>query len=268
MKPSRAFTLRDLVVLLCLAALALPVLAASLQGAKDLSAAERCRANLVALARCIQVYASQNRGYMPVYQHRFYDTTGRFIRAPDATYKAAVAFSKAMGLNPITRLFADVRGFGMLYVKGLMRPAELFYCPGPMPDARHTYANYPRPWGSAVGPGSDFVRLGYMWNPWVKQIPGGASNWWTYEDALVLTRHPKERFLICDLLISVSTISHPLGSSDEWYLGYPDGSVRRFEDGQLRGILAGPGLDSISDWQTWNQYVRPRLPGANVGGSP
>jgi hypothetical protein len=260
---SRAFTLRDLAALLCLAALALPVLAGALGGAKDLSIAERCRVTLAALTRAVLVYTAQNRGYMPVYQHDFYDTGNRYVRAPDFTYKSAVAFSGSYGFNPVTGFLADVRGFGLVYVRGFIRPPELFYCPGPMSDVRHTYANYPKPWGRYLGPGSNFVRLGYMWNPWIKHVPGTSSNYWTYEDGLVLTRHPKERFLICDLLLSVQTISHPLGRSDEWYLGYPDGSVGRFEDDQLRGILAGPGLDSMSDWLIWNQYVRPRLPGAN-----
>ena len=182
MRRRNAFTLRDLVALLCLAALGLPILAASVQGTVSQSAAERCRTNLASLTRCILVYTEQNRGYMPVYLHRF--TLG-YIRAPDNTYKAAVAFSSA-GVNPATGLYADARGLGLLYTQGLARPPELFYCPSPIGDVRHKLSYYPKPWGSHIGPGSMFIRVGYMWDPWVKQIPGGGSTDWTYEDGLVL----------------------------------------------------------------------------------
>jgi type II secretory pathway pseudopilin PulG len=252
--------MRDLVVLLCLAALALPVLAGALGSAVQLSAAERCRANLASLLRCIQVYTAQNRGYLPVYQHLL---TRGYVRAPDNTYKSTVAFTDVNGVNPATGLLADVRGLGLPYAQGLIRPPELLYCPGPMPDVRHTLANYPKPWGSAVGPGSGFIRTGYMWNPWVKPIPGGSANQWTYDDALALSRHPRERFLICDLVYEPSVMSHPLPGSAQWNVALPDGRVGSFQNAALYEMLTISHLDCSQTWDLFNQYVRPLLPGAN-----
>jgi hypothetical protein len=258
MKPHKAFSLRDLVALLCLAGLALPGLAGALGEAVKLSMVERCRTNLASLVRCVVVYTQQNRGYMPVYSHLY---TKGYIRAPDNTYKAMVAFSGNMGINPATGLLADVRGLGLPYVQRLIRPAELLYCPT-MPDARSTLAYYPKPWGSAVGVGSMYIRTGYMWNPWVKQIPGGASTQWTYDDALALSRHPKERFLICDLVWEASVMSHPLPGSAQWNVALPDGRVGSFQNQDLYNLFAS-GLDASTDWAIYNQYVRPLLPGAN-----
>jgi hypothetical protein len=255
----KAFSLRDLVVLLCLVAVALPVLAASLGGAINLSAAERCRATLASLTRCIQVYVQQNRGYLPVYRHSYREAGGlRYIEAPAQPAYSAVAFSSGMGRNPMTGLYVDVRGLGYLYVQGLARPPELFYCPAPIQDTRHMLVNYPKPWGSHTGPGSAFIRIGYMFDPWVKQIPGGSSDQVTYEDALILRRHPANWPLLCDLVWSRDTTGHVQGNSALWNMAYPDGHVAPKTDQELFDQFAA-GLNVGADWTSWNQYVRPKL---------
>ncbi|MCJ7545177.1 MAG: hypothetical protein MUP47_11580 [Phycisphaerae bacterium] len=271
MKRPKAFTLRDLVALLCLAALALPILAATVRDAAGKSAAARCRTNLASLTRCILVYTEQNRGFMPVYQH--FSTTGsngvRYIRAPNNTYKSYVSFTD-MGnprVNPTTGLLSDARGLGLVYTRGYARPPELFYCPGPMPDVRATLAYYPKPWGSKVGVGSMFIRIGYMWNPWVMRIPGGSENQWTFDDRLVLRRHPADRPLLCDLISEMTVTSHTEPGSALWNMAYPDGRVTAFQDPEVYQMLV-QGADTSMDWALFNQLVRPHLPGATVGAAP
>ena len=254
MRLRKAFSLRDLVALLCLAGLGLPILAASVQGTVSKSVAERCRTNLAALTRCIMVYTEQNRGYMPVDTYRVYD--GPVPEAPSQPDRTAVAFSSASGINPVTGLYADARGFGLLYVRGLARPPELFYCPAPILDHRHMLSNYPKPWGSHIGPGSVFIRIGYMWNPWVKDI--GDSRY-TYEDRLLLRQHPGNWPLVCDLVMSRDTTGHVEGNSAIWNMAYPDGHVAPFAD-QLLYDLFATGFDAARiDWAAFNAAVRPRI---------
>ena len=261
MSRGKAFSLRDLVAILCLAGLALPILGASVGGVISQSAAVRCRTNLAALTRAILVHAERNRGYMPVYQDVY---TDGYIRAPDNTYKAAVCFHQAGYTGPI-----DVLGLGRIYTQGLARPAELFYCPSQR-DTRHTLGYYPKPWGSAVNPDhtTQHIRNGYMWNPWVKRIPGGQSNQWTYEDGLALARHPRERFLTCDLVMRAGNISHRLPDSAEWNLAYPDGHVAPFASPELYDVFVSQGFDANQDWTLFNSGVRPYLPGASAGPGP
>ncbi|MCJ7543266.1 MAG: hypothetical protein MUP47_01665, partial [Phycisphaerae bacterium] len=206
MKRPKAFTLRDLVALLCLAALALPILGASVRDAAEKSVAARCRTNLAALTRCILVYTERNRGFLPVYRHASYET---YVAAPPQPDRTAVAFAQSPK-DPTTGLYENVMGLGLLYVQGLARPPELFYCTGRIRDERHTLANYPKPWGSRVGPGSNFIRVGYMFDPWVKQI---GEYQYTYEDRLVLRRHPADWPLVCDMVMSMMHTGHIEGNS-------------------------------------------------------
>jgi hypothetical protein len=194
-----------------------------------------------------------------VYSHLF---TNGYNRAPDNTYKSYVCFHNQFGIDPTNGLLVDVRGMGLVYVAGLLGPAELFYCPD-QKDRRMTIANYPKPWGSATGEGSNMIRNGYMWNPWVKQIPGGSSTQWTYEDALVVSRHPNERFLTSDLLDDYEDMSHTSANSAKWNLAYVDGHAGSFEDRDLYEKFTIQKLDASQDWLLYNQWVRPEVPGGD-----
>ncbi len=260
MKHPKAFMLRDLVAILCLVILAVPVVAGTMYGVGNRAHLAICMMRLRCLTHAVHHYAENNNGYMPVYQHT--KTLG-YIRAPDAVYKTAVAFAQSP-LDPTTLLYRDVRGLGFLYTQKYVHRPELFYCPAE-PEARHTLEHYPTPWGSQVGVGSMFIRIGYMWNPWVKPIPGDLSNW-TYEDGLELRKHPCNRPLLCDLIWKGGVTGHLTEHSALWNMAYPSGHVIPFMSKTLYDRFfpgTGPGLDVYLDWGPYNTNVRPLLPGAD-----
>jgi prepilin-type N-terminal cleavage/methylation domain-containing protein len=261
MTERKAFTLVELLVVIAIISLLIAILAPSLRAAKDLARATFCLTNLNALNKSVLVYAEGNRGYMMVYDHMF---TKGYIRAPDNTWKSYVCFSNQDGLSPTTGLFLDVRGMGLVYVAGLLGPAELFYCPD-QKDDRMMITFYPRPWGSAISDTSrtSFVRNGYMWNPWVKPIPGGASNQWTYEDALVVSRHPNEWFLTSDLLDDYGDMSHVSANSARWNIAYADGHTGSFENKTMYEQFTVGKLRTSGEWALYNQWVRPLVPGGD-----
>ncbi len=259
----KAFTLVELLVVIAIIALLIAILAPSLKAAKDLAKATYCMTNLNALTKSALVYAEGNRGYMMVYQH---STNNGFIKAPGDTYTSYACFHNAQGIDPKTGLYKDARGLGMVYAAGLLGPAEMFYCPD-QKDERMTIGNYPKPWGSATNSGSNFIRNSYMWNPWVAKILGGSDTDWTYEDALMVSRHPSARHLISDIIESEATFSHNTANSARWNLGYIDSHVAPFEDKTLYTTF----IEGYTAHNTWDDYngtdspkvgVRPYLPGA------
>ena len=258
MKRDTGFGLRDVVAVLCLAGLALPILAASLGGVVSQAAEVRCRTNLGALTRAVVAYAARNRGYMPVYKHTLYDNGQPAPAAPPQPDRTAVAFGG--NKNPVTGLLDIPMNFGHLYVQGLVRSPEMFYCPAPITDTRHTLANYPKPWGSKSGPGSNLIRVGYMFNPWIKIISGAGSDIYaTYDDGLVLRRHPGNWPLVCDLVMSMNQTGHRQAGSAFWNMAYPDGHVAPFANQELYDVLAS-GLDIYRlEWGVFNSQVRPKI---------
>ncbi len=265
-RTKKAFTLVELLVVIAIIALLIAILAPSLKAAKDLAKATYCMANQNALVKSALVYAEGNRGYMMVFGHHI---TLTYIDAPNNTYQSYVCFGGGSGIDPKTGLFADIRGLGRVYAAGLLGPAEMFYCPG-QKDRRMRLDHYPKPWGSALGDGSGFIRNSYMWDPWVKQNPGDTTRW-TYEDALMVGRHPNARCLTCDLIDDHGDVSHTTSNSARWNLAYMDSHVEPFENKTLynKFFPGGPatGLDVSGDWVLFNEDpegVRPHLPGDKI----
>jgi type II secretory pathway pseudopilin PulG len=268
MKRPKAFTLRDMVAVVCLIGLALPVLAASLQGVLNKSQLARCMLNLSALTRAVNIYADRNRGYMPPYQHKL-DVGSP--RAPDNPYKTYVVFMQS-AIDPNTGVFSDARGLGILYAKKYVRQPELFYCPVvSKTDPRMTLAWYPAPWGTAVGSGSNYIRNSYMWNPWIKTNPLSAGNK-TYEDRLMLRQHPFYRPLMCDLVDDWANMTHFTADSAVWNMAYPAGQVVPFTNRTLYDWFKNQHWDESQNWGSapgtgYNGIIRPLLPGANIPGN-
>ena len=259
MSKRKGFTLVELLVVIAIIALLIAILAPSLRAAKDLARSTYCKTTLNALTKSVLVYTEQNRGYMMVHRHVFIDVTGqKYIEAPSQPDRTAIAFGSGLGKNPTTGLYEDARQFGLLYAAGILAPEQMFYCPAPIEDERCLVENYPKPWGSATGPGSSLIRVGYMWDPWVHQIPGGSADQRTYDDDLVLERHPNERFMTSDLVLSRDHMGHKTSNSAWWNHGYTDGHVDQKEYKQIYALFMA-GYDPRVDWQAWNAKIKPEL---------
>ncbi len=257
MSERRGFTLVELLVVIAIIALLIAILAPSLKAAKDLARSTYCKTTLNALNKSVLVYAEMNKGYVMPFSHDTQTVAGQlYPEEPNQPDRTSVAFGSG-GTNPTTGLLRNAMQYGLVYAAGILGPEQMFYCPAPIEDPRHMIDHYPKPWGSAAGPGSSLIRVGYMWNPWISPIPGGAGAR-TYDDMLLLERHPNERFLTSDLILDAKRMGHRTGNSAFWNHGFTDGHV---EAREYRWIYQSfmQGFESGYDWNTWNQYIRPRL---------
>ena len=260
MSERKGFTLVELLVVIAIIALLIAILAPSLKAAKDLAKATYCKTTLNALNKSSLVYVEMNKGYLMVYNHKFYDGSDgvKYTQGAKQPDRTATAFSNS-AIDPKTGLFTTAVQYGLVYAAGILGPPEMFYCPAPIDDERHMITNYPKPWGSKTGPGSDIIRCGYMWDPWVKMIPGDTDpNDETFEDTLVPERHDSERFLTSDLILSAQHMGHKTSNSAMWNHGYIDGHVDQREYPQVYKLFS-VGFDPRVSWQSWQQYIRPEL---------
>ena len=272
----KAFTLVELLVVVSIIALLIAMLAPSLKSAKDLVRAAYCKSTINSLNKSVFVYAENNRGFMMVFMHETYPATGGYARAPDKPWHSYECFGSTPGtVDPNTGVIADARCFGLVYAMKLLYPAEMFYCPDSNPtDLRQNLDNYPKPWGTAPGPGSSSIRNSYMWNPWISPNPTtGYTSKWIYDDLLMLSRHPNERFLTSDLLDDWQSVRHTTTVSARWNMGFTDGHVYTYESGKYPSTslynFFAQGTDAAADcsnalWTDgtlgYNVKIRPLLP--------
>ena len=259
MSERKAFTLVELLVVIAIIALLIAILAPSLKAAKDLAKATYCKTTLNALNKSALVYTELNKGYMMVYRHSTTDYNGVPVpTCPSQPDRTSVAFGG--NRSPATGLLDNPMQYGLVYALGLMGPAEMFYCPAPIQDERHMLSNYPKPWGSRTGPGSNLIRVGYMWNPWITIITGGGQTTdGTFDDRLVLSRHPNERFLTTDMILSSQLIGHTTGIKAYWNHGYTDGHVEQREYPEVYDLLSVGGDMYRLEWKAWKENVQVRL---------
>jgi prepilin-type N-terminal cleavage/methylation domain-containing protein len=243
----KAFTLVELLVVIAIIALLISILAPSLKIAKEIAKQAYCMSTLSTLNKTINLYAEAHRGRMMAYGKGL--VGGTHPEAPGNTYKSYICFGDGEGIDPATGLFKDVRGFGLVYVAGMLGPPQMFYCPE-QKEPRETLAYYTdlgKPWGSARGPDSQFVRMGYMYNPWVSTQYGSP----TYEDDLWIAKHPNDRFLTGDIIVSEATLSHVRGKEARWNFGYPDGHVATFTNQRIYDLFVNLKLETGGDWSLW-----------------
>ena len=261
----KAFTLVELLVVIAIIALLISILAPTLRAVKDLAKSAYCKTTLNALNKSALVYAEVNKGYLMVYRHVYETSTepvpnaGDFIKAPPQTSKLCQSFVDPY--NQATGLLTPV-GYGLVYADGILGPADLFYCPA-QEATKYRLADYPKKWGSAKGPDSQYIRAGYMWNPWVWDWAGPPNDRLaTYEDDLILQIHPNDRCLTADLIYDMESTAHKTGTGAVWNLCYVDGHVEPFESKLIYQFFLVAGKAG-EQWGFYQQYIRPNLPGAN-----
>ncbi len=258
-----AFTLVELLVVIAIISLLIAIITPTLGAVKGLAWSAYCKTTLNALNKSSLVYADQNRGYMMVYTH---DTSSggsgqSYPAAPPQPSKSTIAFIATSGLNPASGFYSSARNYGLVYAARILTEPGMFYCPAPISDERHRLISYPKPWGArpTTAGGTQWVRCGYMWNPWIKKIelPGGHSVT-TFDDELIVERHDPRKFLTCDLLWGRRVSGHVEGSTCHWNLAYPDGHLLQFESPELWELYLS-GVRTDTDWWRWDDITKPEL---------
>ena len=230
----RGFTLVELLVVISIIALLISILAPSLKSARELVKENFCKTNFNALNKSVAVYSELNKGFMMVYKH---NPPGYYLNAQGAykqVWKTFVCY-KWDTINPNnidanTGVYAEAMGFGIVYAQKLLEPAEMFYCPSQTEEkSTRAYYGYDHPWGAWIPNtddvnGSDFVRISYMYNPWVIKDINIANNV-LYENKLVFAKHPNDRLVTGELMTKAENISHGQGNSVKWNMGFADGHV-------------------------------------------
>ena len=247
MRATKAFSLIELVVSIVVPLILLPVFLYMDSNADN----NFCMSTINALNKSVFIYAEMNRGFMMVWTHKM-DANG-FMEAPAYPYQTYCCFKagKDSSIDPKTGLLKDVRGVGLIYTSRILEPAEMFYCPIQR-DERSTLAYYPQPWGTAVAdPNKDeFIRIGYMYNPWIKR----EANDYVYEDNLVLAKHPNNRFLLSDLMTGTDNYAHIEGGRVGWNASFLDGHMGTVYGKNINSYMERmekEGVRCDADWKKW-----------------
>jgi prepilin-type N-terminal cleavage/methylation domain-containing protein len=138
---SRAFTILEVLVVVAIVGVLVALLLPTLSRARELANRARCMANLREVHRTLVVYATDNRGVVPV------------------GYRAGRKQWNSMVFSATSKKFCL---FGTLYEARLMPEPRVFFCPSD-DDPRSQFASETNPW--PPGDPSKQVFCGYGFRP-------------------------------------------------------------------------------------------------------
>ncbi|MDB5297505.1 MAG: xcpT 1 [Phycisphaerales bacterium] len=150
-----AFTLVELLVVIGIIAVMVGILLPTLSKARERAKATVCLGNLRSVGQTCQVYASNNRGAVPLGYIQDHPYWGNLVRSSDDKF-------------PL---------FGKLFKSKLMDAPETFYCPSQQED-RYKYNTSENPWPGSASPGTGAVYIGYTSRPIeaAQWAPAGANS--------------------------------------------------------------------------------------------
>lgn len=145
------FTLVELLVVLGIICVLISVLMPAIGKARRQAKLVSCASNLRQYGQILHMYASQNRGHVPLYYSGW--IAGSSVGATNFICSSHFAYGMYTPLGTA------------LYNSGLVRQIKPFYCPL-LTNNRYSYAvPTSNPWPSASAAGGASVRLGYCVRP-------------------------------------------------------------------------------------------------------
>ena len=210
MRRRSAFTLIELLVVIGIIAIMLSILLPTLSKVRQQALNTNCASNLRQIVMACHSYAADNKGFLPA---RFREGVQSYLQ-PLYTY-----FVQDVQVGqPWPRW-----GLGLLWERKYIKTEAVFYCPGGRAHPQHNLDFFPKPWLSA----NTNYRTSYTYNPHFALTTPGNMNSPKVTAYPRLSKYPRKKTLVADLIRTHSTISHYGGGerTPSWNLAFSDGHV-------------------------------------------